>query len=44
MMKIVALALLVLLALFAPLVRYEIWWRRWRGLPDHNPYKGGDSR
>jgi hypothetical protein len=29
---------------FAPIFFHQIRWRRWRALPDHNPYKPGDSQ
>ena len=25
------------------LLCYQMWWRYWRALPGHNPYKPGDS-
>lgn len=40
---IVALGVLTLLWWFRPVIRHEIWWRRWARLPGHNPYKRGDS-
>lgn len=33
----------IVLAVFAKPIYDEIRWRRWRALPNHNPYKRGDS-
>jgi len=44
-MKCALVGMLVLLAYaFGPGICYTIRLRRWHALPDHNPYKPGDSQ